>query len=355
MTDTPDPIAEAVPAPAPNPPAAQNRTSPVLPILGGVVAAVLGFGLAQVVPGGWPMGSVTSVEADVAAQATKIAALEATVAQLSEPSAPMVDTALDARVSALEAASSNAGTPDNAPLLARIDDLEVRLTALAALPQAAGTLDQTELASLQAAVTDLQTNGIPAAALTAATTAVDEKLAEVDAKIATIRAEAEAIAKSTANRAALGQIMAALDSGAPFTAALTGLADVALPEVIAANAETGLPSLQSLRESFPDAARMALDAALQANAGQGWTDRLTTFLRGQTGARSLTPREGTDPDAVLSRAEAALAAADLPAALAELQSLPPEAQAAMSGWLARATVRQDATVALQDLLAKAEM
>jgi hypothetical protein len=355
MTDTPDPIAEAVPTTEPNPPAAQTRASPVLPVLGGIVAAVLGFGLAQVVPDGWPTGAATSVEADLAAQATKIAALEATVAQLSGPSEPVVDQELAARVSALEAAGATAAQPDIEPVLARIAELETRLAALAAMPQAAGTLDQTELANLQAAVTDLQTNGIPAAALSAAATAVDEKLADVDAKIATIRAEAEAIATSTANRAATSQLLAALDTGAPYIAALAGLSGVAVPEVIAANAETGLPSLQSLRESFPDAARQALDAAFRADAGQGWTERLTTFLRGQTGARSLSPREGTDPDAVLSRAEAALAAADLPAALAELQTLPPEALSAMSDWLARATVRQDATVALQDLLAKAEM
>ena len=355
MTDTPDPIAEAVPTPEPTPAAVKNRASPVLPVLGGVVAAVLGFGLAQVVPDGWPTGAATTVVADVSAQATRIAALEATVSQLSELRQPVVDKQLDARVSALEAAGGEAATPDLDPLLARIDGLETRLAELADLPQAAATLDQSELARLQASVADLQTNGIPAAALSAANTAFDTKLAEIDTKITKIRAEAETIAKSTANAAAMSQLMAALDSGAPFTAALTGLSDVTLPEVIAANAQSGLPSLQSLRESFPDAARQALDAAFRADSGQGWTDRMTTFLRGQTGARSLSPREGADPDAVLSRAEAALAVADLPAALAELQTLPPEAQTAMSGWLARATVRQDATVALQDLLAKAEM
>jgi hypothetical protein len=355
MTDTPDPIAEVAPPPEHTPPAAPKRASPVLPVLGGVVAAVLGFGLAQVVPDGWPVGAPTSLEADLAAQATKIAALEASVAQLSEPRQPVVDKELDARVSALEAAAGNAAVPDLDPLLARIDGLETRLAALAAMPQAAATLDQSELARLQASVTELQTNGIPAAALSAATAAFDKKLSEVDTKIATVRAEAEAIAKSTANRAALGQLSAALDSGAPYASAVVGLSDIALPDVIAANAETGLPSLQSLRETFPDAARQALDAAFRADAGQGWADRLTTFLRGQTGARSLSPREGSDPDAILSRAEAALAVADLPAALAELKTLPPEAQTAMSGWLARATVRQDATVALQDILAKAEM
>ena len=355
MTDTPDPIAEAALTPEPTPHAVKNRASPVLPVLGGVVAAVLGFALAQVVPDGWPTGATTSVEADVTAQAARIAALEATVAQLSEPRQPVIDKEMDQRISALETAGGGITTADFEPLLARIDGLETRLAEMAAMPQAAASLDQSELARLQASVADLQTNGIPAAALTAATTAVETKLADVEAKIATIRTEAEAIAKSTANRAALSQLMAALDTGAPYSAAITGLPDVALPEVIAANAQTGLPSLQSLRESFPDAARQALDAAFRADAGQGWTERLTTFLQGQTGARSLSPREGADPDAVLSRAEAALAAADLTAALAELQTLPPAAQTAMSDWLARATVRQEATAALQDLLSKAEM
>ena len=54
------------------------------------------------------------------------------------------------------------------------------------------------------------------------------------------------------------------------------------------------------------------------------------------------PRAGDGPDAILSRAEAALAGDDLDAALAELDALPEVVRAAMGDWLAGAEARQQA-------------
>jgi len=110
-----------------------------------------------------------------------------------------------------------------------------------------------------------------------------------------------------------------------------------------------VPTLQSLRETFPNAARAALEAARQADMGAGWTDRITAFLQTQTGARSLTPREGTDPDAILSRAEAALASGDVAATLAELATLPEAAKPDLAAWQAQAQLRLDAAAALAGL------
>ena len=112
-----------------------------------------------------------------------------------------------------------------------------------------------------------------------------------------------------------------------------------------------MPTLVDLQRSFPDAARQALAAALQADAGSTWSERVAAFLRTQAGIRSLTPREGDDPDAILSRAEASLAGGDLAATLAGIASLPEPAQAAMSGWMAEATKRQAAVDALARLTA----
>jgi hypothetical protein len=171
----------------------------------------------------------------------------------------------------------------------------------------------------------------------------------VDTRLAEVRAEAEAIALASARRAALLQLHSALDSGAPFAGALEVLADQSVPAVLLDNAGAGLPNLQQLRDAFPDAAREALDAALRANMGESWAERVSNFLRNQTGARSLTPREGGDPDAVLSRAEAALAEGDLNGALSEIAALPEASQAAMAEWLAQAQLRQAAVQAVQDL------
>ena len=73
------------------------------------------------------------------------------------------------------------------------------------------------------------------------------------------------------------------------------------------------------------------------------------FLRRQLGARSVIPREGSDPDAVLSRAEAAVRDGRVADALREIDALPQGAKDAMQSWSADAKVRADAEAAVQDL------
>lgn len=347
MTDATDPVAieqpeppvtEATPAP--------RKTSVVPMVAGGVLAAAIGFGAAILVPNVWPLGDTTALQVQLDAQTAELDALKSSVAELAQAPAPSGDQALIDRVAALEATPV---APDLSPLTARLDALDQALTALKSSPASGATFDPTALAPLQAQIDALKSGGIPATALAEATAAIDAKLAEADAKVAAVKAGAEAIAAATAKRAAVHQLQAALDSGASYTSALADLGDPALPAVLAEHAASGLPTLQSLRQDFPDAARAALDAALQASTGESWTDRVTTFLRGQTGTRSLTPREGSDPDAVLSRAEAALAAGDLTTALGEIAVLSSEGQTAMAEWLARAQLRQEAARSVQTL------
>ena len=103
---------------------------------------------------------------------------------------------------------------------------------------------------------------------------------------------------------------------------ITGLMDelaaggVTVPDALSAPAKEGVadPGV-ALRSSFAPAARTALADARDADKTTG----LVAFLQRQTGARSVTPQEGDSPDAVLSRAEAALAGGDVAAALSELQ------------------------------------
>ncbi|CAM5310654.1 hypothetical protein FALB51S_00807 [Frigidibacter albus] len=128
-------------------------------------------------------------------------------------------------------------------------------------------------------------------------------------------------------------------------------AGLTVPEPLSA-LPGGVPTLGSLQDSFPEAARKALAASLPVTAGTGTWDRVGAFLQAQTGARSLAPREGTDPDAVLSRAEAALTAGDLQGALAELEGLPAEGRAATAAWEAQAAARIAATGAADALAAE---
>src|SRR5690606_16625940 len=106
---------------------------------------------------------------------------------------------------------------------------------------------------------------------------------------------------------ALSRIETAMDSGAGYASAIADLRQlgITVPEPLIAAAETGVPTQPALEARFPEAARAALAAARSADAG-GEGGGFGAFLKTQLGARSLEPREGTDPDAILSRAEAAL-------------------------------------------------
>jgi hypothetical protein len=357
MVDASEPQApETTEAPVAPVPAAPRRASVMPMVAGGVLAAIIGFGAAQVLPIAGPQTDTSAIQAQLDAQSAELTSLKAAVAQLAEKPAPSADAGLTDRLSALEASvAAVSSQPDLSALKTRVDALDQITASLQSRPATAGQADTAALAALQAQIDTLKSGGIAAAALADATAAIDAKLAEAQAKVDGVRSEAEAIATASQKRAALHQIAAALDSGAPYASAIADLGETPVSPLLIDHAATGLPTLQSLRQAFPDAARAALDAALKANTGDSWTDRATAFLRGQTGARSLTPREGTDPDAVLSRAEAALTAGDLSTALSEIAALPSEGQTAMAEWIAMAQIRQDAAKDVQALLTAAAL
>ena len=305
----------------------------IWPLLGGALAAAAGYGVAQYVPNGWPMASVVTLQTQVAVLSDQVQALQADLQKA------------DARLASLETApapQSDAG---------QIAALELRLAALESKPIPAGT-DSAALDQLRTEVAAIKTNG--AAVMSAQVQAdLDAKVQATEAKLTAIEQSAQAQAAATLTRAALGQIAAALDSGAPYPSAIAALAGADIAVVLTDNATAGLPSLQALQASFPDSARTALEAALRANMGESWSERVGNFLRTQVGVRSLTPRDGPDPDAILSRAEAALTAGDVAQALAEIATLPTPAQDALSAWRVRAQLRLDAQAALAALLAKA--
>ena len=326
-------------APPQNPPAPRSKGF-VAPLLGGVLAAGLGFGLAQLVPGGWPLARTDVLEQQIAEQAAAIARLQSDLAAqaASQPApdlSPVMDTlaTLNGRMAALETGPAE-----------RAEETAAQSKLLAKL--------QADVAALSAALSAANPAPNVATEATAAIAAEAEaRLKEAEAQAAQITAEAEALARTATARAALGRLQSAADSGAPFTDILPDLG-LEAPKALLAFAETGVPSLASLQESFPDAARIALESALRADMGDSWMERATSFLRSQTGARSLTPREGSDPDAILSRAEAALGQGDLAEALGELDGLPEIAGTAMADWRSKAEERQAALRALQYIAGK---
>ena len=359
--------------PSPAPPVKPQRNAGAFPmVLGGVVAAALGFGAAVIAPKYWPAAGNADLSATVAAQAAQISRLSETLQALPAPPPPVDLAPLEARLaeiaSRLTEAEAAISVPhpiaeDPAPRLAA---LEARIASLEVLPpgtvlQGATGADPAALASLRQDLAAVHAEvaaqaGSAAAAVAEVKAAADAaRLALSDAKAQAERlgSETEAARADAAARAALGRIEAAVETGSPFASAIEALKSggVTVPEGLQTGAASGVATLADLRTAFPEAARLALDESLRTNAGGSTIDRLGAFLRTQTGARSLTPREGDDPDAVLSRAEAALREGKLPEALTEIATLPQAGQDAIAPWAEAARLRVAATTALAALAA----
>ncbi len=308
--------------------------------LGGAVAAVFGFGAAQYVPAGWPFAPIASeIEDELANQSTQIKQIQETLAALPNTAGT---AAFDAKIAALESKLSDP---------ARIEQLDQKLTALtdfvASMPSTGAASSPALEAEMRQMRDDLA--AIKAAGASSVPVEVTKLVNDTKAQLADVTNQAAKIASDAVQRAAIGRIQAAMDSGAPFSSALDELT-LDVPEPLRAIAAAGVPTHAALKESFPVEARLALEASLRADMGATWSDRITNYLKSQTGVRSLTPREGPEPDAVLSRVEAALQAGDLTAALTELQALPEAGQSAIAPWRARVEQRLAAQSAADALL-----
>ncbi len=325
--DTSGEAVETTPIPVPAPEPVVIRQGGFVPmVLGGLVAAAIGFGLARFV--------LPEPGADPAIMADLERKIDDQTALLSDLTSRAEALELRSDVSGLEDAQSD-NQAAIAGLADRLSDLETRMTALANQPAgdapsgAALAVQQQELNDLRAAVDAMTEHS------------------------AVLEENAQAAAQATLQRAALTRIMTALDAGVGFDAAVADLEGlgVTVPVALAQSAATGVASLTTLQESFPEAARAALAVSRDA-AGDAEGGGFTAFLRSQLGARSLEPREGSDPDAVLSRVEAAVREGRLADALAEIEALPEEGRAELADWAAQVANRRDAVSAAQDLSAK---
>jgi len=294
--------------------------------LGGVIAAALGFGAAQTDFLAQQMGQpsradmqarLDQLQSAMTRTQSRADALEQQLASLTNAPDPQADMA--ARVDALETA-----------LGGQIQALQTQLDQLAQRP--AGAAAPTDTSALEAQLDQLR------ASVAALTSAAD-----------TQRQAAELSARQSLIRASVNNLRAALETGASLRPALDDLAaaGVDLPSALADMAE-GVPTLASLQTRFVPAARAAL-AQARASGAEGTAQGVLGFLQAQLGVRSLQPQQGDGPDAVLSRAEAALAMGDLAQVASLLQALPSAAQAPLADWLALAEQRRAAVAAVADL------
>ena len=320
--------------------------------LGGIVAGVAGFA------GGYFFdlntgdqvsdltGSLETQGAEIAtlteettALAERAGALEDGLAGLAPPEVNLseIEGSLDGLASRLDGLSSILG------------DLDTRISAVENRPvfTGEGGADEAAVAAAIAQLrSDIRAEQEANAELAASISAMADDAA---ARIAQAEERAAASATAASAQAALSELRIAIASGAPFAAPLAEVAaaqGLDIPEEIAAVAETGVPTLAEIEAGFPAAARAALPVALQANAGDTAGERLGAFLRSQVGGRALSPQEGSDPDAILSRAGAAVSTGDLSTALSELTALPDPALEAMSDWVEQAARRLSALEAI---------
>lgn len=307
------------PSPAPTEKKSGSMFLPL--VLGGVVAAALGFAASEA-----NLLGLRSQGGDLRSELEK---QSAEIAALKDAAPPQVD------LSGLE--QEIAGLSEN------VQSFESRIAGLEARPVASSgdggggdtSAYSAELAQMQAAL--------------------EKQRSEIEGLLKNAQSIEEATAASAraaAVQAGVSKLTAAIGTGSAYDGALDALKEAGvndLPQPLADGAADGVVTLNNLQSRFPDAARSALAAARAGGFDAQDTGGVTGFLRRQLGARSVEPREGSDPDAVLSRAEAAVRDGRLSVALEEIGTLPEEAQSAMSDWISDARRRAAVEAAVNDL------
>ena len=306
-------------------------------VLGGVVAAALGFGASQFLyPNG--MGGADQSQAIDELTAT-VQQQGATIARMGKELEAVQALPTTADVPALETLAALVDDANGAiaKVSSRVTTLETRLTELEKQPVGSGPSADT-VAAYEREVEAMR------AALQKQKTEIEELVNAAQQE----KASAELTVKQAMIRSAISRIQVALDTGKGFSGAVADLkaGGVTVPAILVDAADTGVPSVAALSEVFPAAARSALSAARKEEGSGG---KALTFLRNQLGVRSLEPKEGNDPDAILSRAEAALNDGRLGDAMAELQDLPELARIELTDWMALAARRADAVAATETL------
>ena len=319
-------------------------------ILGGVIAAALGFGAAIYLEQGsaiFPQSKAN--EAFRAEAGEKLASLEGSVSNI------------EAQV---KMNSDKVGSLTSE--LSQGPDLKAMEASLATLTGSVATLDE-KLADLDARFSNLTQDTVSAALSQDVVDAYQKELADLQASLKSQREQVEAmvataqakeaevaeISQNTLTRAALTRVDTALQSGRPFAAALSEYEAVigeAAPVELSQFAQDGLTPVSELTETYVEHARAALAAARASEGSWGAGSGIANFLKTQLQARSVTPKDGDDADAVLSRAEAALKDGRLSDTLAELDTLPEASKAEMSPWMEAAKARQDALNTIETLL-----
>ncbi|MEO0357498.1 MAG: mitofilin family membrane protein [Pseudomonadota bacterium] len=320
-------------------------------VLGGLVAGGIGYGAATYLPeylepdAPDPLAALSSAQSELQSDVATLTSDVETLA--SAPSVPDLTSDLAAVSGQLAGVSDQLSDLQSAAVenADRILVLEKRPLTEVVAPEAIEAYNA-ELQSLRDAV---------AAQLADVTTVADTARAEIAAakeQAAALEQSAVDAARAGAAQSALNSISASLAAGGGYQDTLGVLAensDIEIPAVLMENATDGVPSQAALQEQFPDLARVALSQARATAPAEEGESGLGAFFKSQLNVRSLSPQEGSGPDAVLSRAEAAVKTGDIGAALEEIAALPESAKNILAPWVSQANTRANAQRAAADL------
>ncbi|WP_428407443.1 hypothetical protein [Hyphococcus sp.] len=184
--------------------------------------------------------------------------------------------------------------------------------------------------------------------------AVDDEITRLREELQKVRNDrAQQSARQMKASFALAALSRAVEQGDPYTEELAVIEEFepGAGSALEAHAETGVATDAALRIGFDAAARKALAAAGQAQAGGGLSG-LMARAKNLVSVRPARPLDGDDPGAVLSRAEHALEQGEIGFALLQLEDLPLVAQEAMAEWMAEARARAEAEAAVASLTAQ---
>ncbi|MDE1172342.1 MAG: mitofilin family membrane protein [Parvibaculaceae bacterium] len=277
---------------------------------------------------------------------------------------------LDAKVAALTRQTEALGAAQQS----QSQQIDQRLAAAgngAASNEATGAKVEalaTGLAALHETLTNLQQNMPPqglgdrVASLSATIGNLQPQVERLQTDLAAVTAKVTepTAARRAALTLAIGTLTRATETAAPFrtelAAVASGLPDEPLVQGLKPLAETGVPTLPMLTLRFP-AATDQIVAAVNAAQDQGFWSRLWRRARNLVTIRRTGPIEGASTEAVLSRMEAALAAADLQGAVTAAADLKGTAAGAAKPWLDQAQARllTDATVQKLNALAAEQL
>lgn len=316
-------------------------------LIGAVIALGGGYALQAggILPtpgaGGDPVAPVAS---RVDALSTQVEALTQQVSESGSQGGSGIPAELSARLDGLEAAVAEAGAGsggaggDPAALTAledRLAGLESKIAALAEAGTSASADPElaAQMNELRAAQSGFQSS---IAELQSGADRLASKIGELEQGQQTLAAQVEAPSRQIdlARAIAAAGLKSAIDRGGPFMSELEAFASVA-PEDPAVSelrdlAARGVPSRADLVAGFSDAASKAIAAADPGDPEAGLVDRLMSSAMSVVKVRKVGDVAGDSAEAIVARAETRLVNGDLDAALAEWNTLPEASRAATS-------------------------